>query len=92
MRITNVATLTLGLRPRQGLTKVRAKNEVWESHAPGSVGKCEGMNLPYSQVNSHFGNWSPDRFLNLHRAISRVKFYYIEKVFIPLKRSSNLNV
>jgi hypothetical protein len=33
-RITthDVATLTLGLQPRQGLVKVRAKNEAWESH------------------------------------------------------------
>ncbi len=29
---TNVATLALGLRPRQGLAKVRAKNEARESH------------------------------------------------------------
>jgi len=27
-----VAILALGSRPRQGLTKVRAKNEAWESH------------------------------------------------------------
>jgi len=27
-----VATLALGLRPRQGLTKVWAKNQAWESH------------------------------------------------------------
>ncbi len=29
---TNVSTLALGSRPRQGLTKVRAKNEAKESH------------------------------------------------------------
>jgi len=27
-----VATLALGLRPKQGLAKVRAKYEAWESH------------------------------------------------------------
>jgi hypothetical protein len=27
-----VVTLTLGSQLRQGLIKVRAKNEVWESH------------------------------------------------------------
>ncbi len=27
-----VVTLTLGSRPKQGLAKVRAKNEAWESH------------------------------------------------------------
>jgi hypothetical protein len=31
-RILNVATLALGLRPRQGLVKVWAKNEARESH------------------------------------------------------------
>jgi len=27
-----IATLTLGLRPKQGLVKVQAKSEAWESH------------------------------------------------------------
>jgi hypothetical protein len=27
-----IATLALGLRPRQGLARVRAKREAWESH------------------------------------------------------------
>jgi hypothetical protein len=61
-------------------------------HAHGSVGECEGMNPPYFQVNSHFGSWSLDGLPNLQRAISGVKVYYIEEVFIPLKRSWNLNV
>jgi hypothetical protein len=30
--IGNVATLALGLRPKQGLTNVRAKKEACESH------------------------------------------------------------
>jgi hypothetical protein len=30
--LTNVATLALGSRPRQGLAKVRVKNEARESH------------------------------------------------------------
>jgi hypothetical protein len=30
--IQYVATLALGLQPRQGLAKVRAKNKAWESH------------------------------------------------------------
>ncbi len=32
MKITNVATLALGLQPKQRLVKVRVKNEAWESH------------------------------------------------------------
>jgi hypothetical protein len=39
-----VITLALGSQPRQGLAKVRAKNEV-TFHALGSVGECEGMDL-----------------------------------------------
>jgi len=34
-----VTTLALGLRPRQGLARLRAKKEL------ESEGKCEGMNL-----------------------------------------------
>jgi hypothetical protein len=50
---TNVATLALGSRPKQGLTKVRAKNEAHESHFMLSgVGECEGMNL-------HILKWAP---------------------------------
>jgi hypothetical protein len=29
-------------------------------HVLGSVGECEGMNPPHSQVNSHFKNWNPN--------------------------------
>jgi hypothetical protein len=40
-----VATLALGSRPRQGLTKVRAKSEVGvKFYVPGSAKECEGMN------------------------------------------------
>jgi hypothetical protein len=41
----NVATLALGSRQRQRLTKVRAKGDPRVIfHALGSVGKFEGMN------------------------------------------------
>jgi hypothetical protein len=52
----NVATLALGLWPRQGLAKVWAKSEP-ESHIPCSQ-KCKkvgGNEPPHSQVGSHFG-------------------------------------
>jgi hypothetical protein len=42
-------------------------------------------------VSSHFGNWSPDGFLNLQRAIARVKIHYIKKFIIPMESSWNLN-
>jgi hypothetical protein len=44
--IVHIATLVMGLRPRQGLARVRAKkgNSKVTSHALKSVGECEGMN------------------------------------------------
>jgi hypothetical protein len=48
-----VATLALGSRPRQGLTKVRAKSEVGvKFYVPGSAKECEGM-------NPHTPKWVP---------------------------------
>jgi hypothetical protein len=37
-KFVDVTTLTLGLRSKQGLARLRAKRK------PGSEGKCEGMN------------------------------------------------
>jgi hypothetical protein len=76
-----VATLTLGLQPRQGLAKVRAK----------SVGECENGHS-HSQVNSHFGSWSPGGLSNLQRVIARVKTHFIKELFISLKRYWNVDV
>jgi hypothetical protein len=62
----DVATLTLGLQPRQGLAKVWAKSEL-RSHISCSQ-ECKGVwgnEPPHSQVNSHFGSWNPNRLLNL---------------------------
>jgi hypothetical protein len=58
-----VATLALGSRPKQGLTRLWAKREAKESHhmLPG-VQKVQRMweNEPsHSQVNSHCGSCSP---------------------------------
>jgi hypothetical protein len=45
-KIGIVVTLALGLQPRRGLAKVRAKNEPGVTfHAPRSARECEGMNL-----------------------------------------------
>ncbi len=61
-----VATLALGLQPRQGLAKVRAKSD------PGNHISCSqeckkvgGNEPPHSQVNSHFGSWNPNGLPNL---------------------------
>jgi len=39
-----VTTLALGLRPRQGLTRVRDKKGAREAHIILRAGECEGMN------------------------------------------------
>jgi len=46
----------------------------------------------HSQVNFHFGSWSPDGLLNLQRAIVGVKIHWIESFLIPLKNSWNVKV
>jgi hypothetical protein len=58
----NVATLTLGSRPRQGVGRWRAKRKTRESHhmLPG-VQTVWGHEPSHSQVNSHVGSWNPER-------------------------------
>ncbi len=67
-----VATLALGLRPKQKGLK-----------GPGQE-KCENEDS-HSQVNSPFGSWSPSGLLNIQRAIAEVKTPHIEEFFISLK-------
>jgi hypothetical protein len=62
-----VATLTLGLRPRQGLARL------WAKRKPGSERKCEGMNPHTPKRASTLGVWSPDGLPNLQRAITWLK-------------------
>jgi hypothetical protein len=49
-----------------------------------SVGECENVHS-HSQVNSHFGNWSPSGLLNFQRAIARVKTHRPEELFTSLE-------
>jgi hypothetical protein len=57
--IATIVTLALGLRPRQGLARVRAKREAQESHLMlPRVWESENENS-HSQMSSHFGSWSP---------------------------------
>jgi len=79
------------------VTKVRACKGVGQegslgvtSHVPGSVGKCEEMNI--HTPNSHIGSWSPDGLLNIWKVIVGVKTHWIEKFLISLERSWKLNV
>ncbi len=63
----HVATLALGSRPRQGLTRL------WAKRKPKSEGKYEGMNPHTPKGASTLGVWSPGGLLNLHRTIAGVK-------------------
>jgi hypothetical protein len=60
-RMYYVATLALGSRPRQGVARLRAKRETWESlHMFLGVQRAWrwGNEPSHSQVNSYVGNWS----------------------------------
>jgi hypothetical protein len=70
--IEDVATLALGLQPRQKGLKGVGQEE------------CENENS-HSQVSSPFGSWSPGGLPNLHRAIAKVKTPRIEEFFISLE-------
>jgi hypothetical protein len=50
--------------------------------------ECErvwGNELTHSQVDSHFGSWSPYEVPNIQRMIWKVKNHWIEDFFIPLE-------
>jgi hypothetical protein len=50
------------LWPRQGVARLRAKRETWESlHMLPGVQRVWGHEPSHSQVNSHVGNWIPER-------------------------------
>jgi len=92
-KCVDVATLALGLRPKQGLEKVWAKCEAG-SHISYSW-ECKrvwGNEPSHSQMNSQFGSSSPSGFPNLQRVIAGVKTHWIEDLFISLERSWNLDV
>jgi hypothetical protein len=82
----SVATLTWGMRPRQGLARL------WAKKKPRSEGKCEGMNPHIPKGASTLGVWSPGGLSNLQRAIAKVKTQWIEEFFISLEIYSNVDV
>jgi hypothetical protein len=57
----SVVTLALGLRPRQGVARWRAKRETREHVTCPRECKVWGNQPSHSQVNSHVGSWSPKR-------------------------------
>jgi hypothetical protein len=70
----NVATLALGSRPRQGLVRLRAKREARGSDLMLLGVQRVWRNEPsHSQVNSHFGSWSPNGLSNFQKAIAGVE-------------------
>jgi hypothetical protein len=91
--ILGVMTLALGSWLRQIHVKVGVESETQESHSHSQ--ECERMwrNEPtHSQVDSHFGGWSPYKVLDFQRVISRAKIHWIEEFIISLESSWNLNV
>jgi hypothetical protein len=55
--------------------------EVWEY----------GNEPPHSQMDSHFGSWSPNGVPNFQRAFAGVKTHWIEALLISLESSWNLD-
>jgi hypothetical protein len=93
LQIYIVATLALGSRPKQRLARLRAKSEL-ESHISCSR-ECKrvwGNEPSHSRVNSHFGSWSLNIFLNFQRMIAGVKSHWIETFLISLESYWNVNV
>jgi hypothetical protein len=79
--------------PNLGLARLQAKMKsricISRSH---ECKRVLGNEHSHSQVNSHFGSWSPNGLLNLQKAIARVKTHWIEKFFILLEIYWNVNV
>jgi hypothetical protein len=80
-----VATLVLGSWPKQRFARMWAKRGV------ESVGECENEHS-HSQMNSHFGSWSPGGFPKLQRAIAKGKTLRLEEFFISLENYWSVDV
>jgi hypothetical protein len=72
----------------RGVARLYAKWET-QSHITYSreCRKVWGNEPSHSQDNSHFRKWSPDGFLNVQKAITRVKTQWLLAFFISLKSS-----
>jgi hypothetical protein len=85
--------LNLGLATKTKACESAGQEWTWESHFMFSKVQESWKNEPpHSQVNSHFGSWSPNRFLNLQKVIVGVKTHWIEEIFISLESSWNIDV
>jgi hypothetical protein len=91
--MTSVATLALGLQPKQGVTRLWAKRKTQESHHMLSECKeCEGMNLHTPNWTPIVGVGVPNGLLNLQSTIVRIKTHRLEKFFISLESYWNVDV
>jgi hypothetical protein len=54
------------------------------------VGECENE-LSHSQMNSHFGSWSPGGLSKFQRTIGKVKTPRLEEFFISLESYSSVD-
>ncbi len=82
----HVTTLTLGLWPKQGDERLRAKRKTWECK------ECEGMNPHTHKWTPMLGVGVPNGLLNLQSVIAGVKTHCLEEIFISLKIYWNLDV
>jgi hypothetical protein len=88
-----IATLALGSRPKQGVTKLRAKRETRESlHMLLGVQRAWGNEPSNSQVNSHVTVGVPKGLSNFQSAIAGVKTPRLEVFFISLESYWSVNV
>jgi hypothetical protein len=89
----NVATLALGLRPRQRGCKGAGQEEAG-SHITCSreCKECEGMSLHTPKWTPMLGVGVPKGLPNLQSAIARVKSPHLEEFFISLESSWSVYV
>jgi hypothetical protein len=82
----SVATLALGLRPRQGVARLRANRETQEHFTCSRECKeCEGMNPHTPKWTPILGVGVPKGLPNLRSVISGVKTPCLEEFFISLE-------
>jgi hypothetical protein len=88
-----IATLALGSRPRQSVTRLQAKWETWEhSTCSRECKECEGMNPHIPKWTPMLGVGVPKGLPNLQSAIAGVKSPRLEEFFISLESCSSVDV
>jgi hypothetical protein len=77
---------SFGLATKARVCKGAGQDWAWECK------RVWGNEPSHSQMNSHFGSWSPNGLSNLQRVIAGVKIYWIEEFLISLEKSWNVDV